>query len=245
MADEDEIPKAASMGGIVPHFYYDLLGRIVPGTYFLVAAHWLVQLKGTQPSLGNSLSVTTTLISGLAAYAVTFVIGPCSYFVFDVLPRFFGFCRFDEDDITDDIRKVLKENKIAEPAPDKKGRSHSSIVNTSDLCSYSLWVHAPQLAIICSRWDAEAFAARQFGTVTIILSIIATWLWWTGSFRPESILVTHTGAIFFLALCVIILSGVQFQYSRRRAILGRFAMLSRVPEAYDRAARISASTSSA
>jgi hypothetical protein len=47
MAD-DEIPEAGGAGGIVPHFYYDLLGRIVPGVYLLVAGHWLVELRGNR-----------------------------------------------------------------------------------------------------------------------------------------------------------------------------------------------------
>jgi len=46
MAEDDALPKPAAMSGIVPHFYYDVLGRIVPGAYLLITAYWLVQLNG-------------------------------------------------------------------------------------------------------------------------------------------------------------------------------------------------------
>ena len=213
---ENEIPEPGGVGGIVPHFYYDLLGRIVPGIYLLVAGHWLVQLNGKAPALGNSLSATAIVITTLAAYAISFVLGPCSYWVFDWL------CRFDPKDLTGEITDVMDKNGISHPLADKKGNFHGSILKQSELCGYRLWLRAPQLAIICSRWDAEAFTARQIGMVTIILLVVTAWM--TVSGKPPD----HAWIALCLFLLITVFSAKQFHYSRRKAILARFRMLASV-----------------
>ncbi len=211
----DEMPKPEGVGGIVPHFYYDLLGRIVPGLYLIVAGYWLLQLRGNPPALGEPLSAIAIIVVVLMAYLVSFVIGPCSHWCFDWL------CRFNKKDISDEVKQVLDRNKISHPTEDDKGNLHKSLVKQSELSVYTLWLRAPQLAIICSRWDAEAFAARQIGMVTIILFAVTTGLML--NCRPPN----HATTVLFLSVVTTALSAVQFRYSRRKAVLARFRMLSR------------------
>lgn len=212
MPEEDDISKPAVIGGIVPHFYYDLIGRIVPGGYLLITGYWLVHLQGETPTLQRSVSATAMLIAGLAAYAISFVIGSCSHWLFDRSRR------FDKKDLAA-ITAVLTKNGIPLPTPDQKGRVHDSLVETSEFCSYILWQRAPQLAIICGRWDAEAFAARQFGTASIILFGLTAWMRCSGHSSKNDILAL------VLFTMIAVLSLFQFRYSRRKAILARFTML--------------------
>jgi hypothetical protein len=220
---ENELPEAGGAGGIVPHFYYDILGRIVPGVYLLVACHWLIQLGGKAPSLGNSLSLTAIVTTAVAAYLTSFVIGPVSYLLFDWL------IRFDKNDVNE-IKDILDKNGIAHPVGGQKKDIHDSFVTQSELCGYTLWLRAPQLAIICSRWDAEAFTARQIGTITIILFGITAWMTFSGN-RPD-----HAWIALVLGVFVTVSSAQHFRYSRRKAILARFRMLAQASQETMRAA---------
>jgi len=217
MAEEDGIPKSAGLSGIVPHFYYDLIGRIVPGTYLIAGIYWVTALNGRLSEFDITLSATAVLVLALSAYAVSFIIGPCSHWLFD------RFRHFGEQAITEAVCTVLKQNHIQLPAADKSGKWHSSILERSERCLYTLWLRAPQLAIMCSRWDAEAFAARQFGTVTIVLVLIAGWMTMIG--QP----LDHPMLVFSLAAFVLVLSIFQFRYLRRKAVLSRFTMLACAP----------------
>src|SRR5882724_10266022 len=46
----ENIPTTSQMGGIIPHFYYDVIGRILPGTFFIV---WLGILVFPADKLGE------------------------------------------------------------------------------------------------------------------------------------------------------------------------------------------------
>jgi hypothetical protein len=133
------------------------------------------------------------VIIAVAAYTISFVMGPCSYWFFDWL------CRFDKKDVTDEIRDVLDKNGIPHPVSDQKNNVHDSFIRQSELCGYTLWLRAPRLAIICSRWDAEAFTARQIGMVTIILFGVAAWMMLSGN-RPDHAWITLGLAVLITAL---------------------------------------------
>jgi hypothetical protein len=97
--EETELQHTAStqIPGIIPHFYYDLIGRVLPGTYLmmgLLALGWnrpeLKNVRDLLKSLGVSEVNRTLLIFVLSvsllvfvssAYLVGFVFGALSFFV--------------------------------------------------------------------------------------------------------------------------------------------------------------------
>lgn len=215
MAETDEPPKLSGFSSIVPHFHYDLIGRIVPGAYLLAGAYWLLVGRGCLAKPGAMPSATALFLLALTAYAVGYMLGPVSHLLFDC------WCRFKEDDISKSANTILGQGHLKDFAVANK-----DVVLKSEFCFYVLWLRAPQLAIMRSRWDAEAFAARQFGTATLILVLIFVVM-----------AVCHTspaqGVLFFcVTVPTFVLCIRQFQYIRRKAILSRFIMLACVP--YDR-----------
>jgi hypothetical protein len=39
--EPDNVPSAGQFSGIIPHFHYDVIGRILPGVFFLLALAFL------------------------------------------------------------------------------------------------------------------------------------------------------------------------------------------------------------
>jgi hypothetical protein len=217
MAESPEVPKPSEWSGVVPHFHFDLIGRIVPGAYLLGGGYWLLTRSGAcQACQGNWTSSLYAaglllLIAAAAAYAVGFVIGPFSQYVFD------RWCPLNEAKIPDYAKKAFEG---------------ATVLDKKDLHFHDLLRSAPQLAIMCSKWDAEAFAARQLGTMTIIL-VIALWgldAWDSAKFgkSPGYVLALFLSGI---ALFVIVLCRLQFEHSRDKATKSRFMMCVKWPAA--------------
>src|ERR1700733_911307 len=97
MADELQDTGSTRISSIIPHFYYDLLGRILPGAYLIVG---LVGVFWNRPEqvtarcyLGGSafaksegassvLLLTVGFLLFLAsAYLVGFIFGSISFFI--------------------------------------------------------------------------------------------------------------------------------------------------------------------
>jgi hypothetical protein len=205
MPDEIEVPKLSEWSGIIPHFHYDVMGRIVPGAYLLIGAFWLLALDGIVAPIKLSLSATSVVLLLVSAYALGFIMGPLSHFLFNWL------CHFRETDIPAYARPAFAGD-------DFKGLTAQQ---KSELAFYTLWLCAPQLAIMCSRWDAEAFAARQFGTATLLLALRMGYMMIVG---PPT---DHPRLLLSVTMLMVAMCAYQFRYSRRKGILGRFIMFAR------------------
>ena len=221
---EAKVPDVAGLSSFIPHFHYDLIGRIAPGMYLLLCGYWIIKIikfKGEVPSLTAAPSFATMAVAVLFAYVVGLIIGPLSHFVFDSL---LPFGRFKATNTPRVVLRAIEQNGWDPPSTTLPKRQwNKRIRSLSEQSVYLLWQRAPLLAIMTSRWDAEAFAARQFGMATIILIAIMAW--------------TLQGAVkghepMFITLAVIVsFCYLQFRYSRRRSILSRLVMLASV--AYD------------
>ena len=53
--EPENVPSASQLGGIIPHFHYDVIGRILPGVFFLVGLAFLCfnecEIKNLEPKL--------------------------------------------------------------------------------------------------------------------------------------------------------------------------------------------------
>jgi len=220
----DEVPKIAGLSTVVPHFHDDLIARIVPGVYLVLCSYWIVILKGGMPTRAGA-SFPTIITVGLFAYMVGFIIGPLSYWVFD------RWCRFNPGDTAHAVN-VFQQNGWEPPTREMAKGGHDHIVETSRRSAYVLWQRDPLLAIMASRWDAEAFAARQLGTATIILAAITILRLLIGKD------VIYVPLLIFLVVLpgVFHLCRLQFEYSREQAILSRFDMLAPLESGSDQQA---------
>jgi len=215
---EAKVPDVAGLSSFVPHFHYDLIGRIAPGMYLLLCGYWIIKIikfKGEVPSLTAAPSFATMVVAVLFAYVVGIIIAPLSNFVFDSL---LPFCRFSVKNTPNVVLKAIEQNGWQPPSTTlPKRKWNSQIRSLSELSVYVLWQRAPLLAISTSRLDADAFAARQFGMATIILIAIMAWTLGGTVKGHEPMFITLAGIVFFCYL--------QFRYSKRRTIISRFVML--------------------
>ena len=215
---EAKVPDVAGLSSIVPHFRSELIGRIAPGMYLLLGGYWIIKIikfKGEAPSLTAAPSFATMVVAVLFAYVVGLIIGPLSHFVFDwLLP----FGRFKATNTPRVVLKALEQNGWELPSTTLPKRQwNKRIRSLSEQSAYLLWQRAPLLALMTSRWDAEAFAARQFGMATIILMAVMAWTLQGAVKGHEPMFIILAGIVFFCYL--------QFRYSRRRSILSRLVML--------------------
>src|SRR5215472_6686104 len=215
---EAKVPDVAGLSSIVQHFYYDLIGRIAPGMYLLLGGYWIIKIikfKGEAPSLTAAPSFATMVVAVLFAYVVGFIIGPLSHFVFDSLLPFGGFKAKNTPRM---VLRAIEQNGWEPPSTTlPKRKWNKRIRSLSEQSVYVLWQQAPLLASMTNRWDAEAFAARQFGMATIILIALMAWTLEGTVKGHEPMFITLAGIVSFCYL--------QFRYSRRRSILSRLVML--------------------
>lgn len=248
MADEENEPASLNAStripGIIPHFFYDLIGRILPGAYLILGVLIILwQEDGISNSVPKYLFepgvldkatgllvmlLTVGLLLFLAsAYLVGFLLGAVSYYV----ERFCNVWRpmtldqlLESFNLSERIRAGLREAFRQQfsfdlEGPDS-GSSFREMTETSALCSYYVWAKNPNLGYMTSRWDAEALASRSVLVASLALFIIRLvqvliWRHCTGLFKPGLLLV------FFL-----IASGAAcaYRFQRRKQIQGRFSL---------------------
>jgi hypothetical protein len=100
--DTENVPPAGKLGGIIPHFHYDVIGRILPGVFFVIGLAVLFLPQDVVTTLkcvfappkseqsGAYLIFLLTLILLLvvpAAYVVGAFLGSLSYFPFEKWSR--------------------------------------------------------------------------------------------------------------------------------------------------------------
>lgn len=248
MADEDNesasLNASTRIPGIIPHFFYDLIGRILPGAYLIVG---LLIILWQQNGISNSvpkyliepdvlekatglliLLLTVGLLLFLAsAYLVGFLLGAVSYYVerlwnswkpmtLDQLLGSFDFSERIKAGLKDAFRRQFLFDL---EAPDSRS-SFREMTETSTLCSYYVWAKNPNLGYMTSRWDAEALASRSVLVVSLalfIIRLIQVLIWWhcTELFKPGWLLV------FFLTALGAIRA---YEFQRRKQIQGRFSL---------------------
>jgi hypothetical protein len=103
--DSENVPTPGQVSGIIPHFYYDVIGRILPGTFFIVGLAVLYLPRDKVSELGCRFAppvsehsgaylifVVTLLLFSLVllGYIVGSLLGSVSYYPFE---KYRGFRR--------------------------------------------------------------------------------------------------------------------------------------------------------
>jgi hypothetical protein len=182
-------PLISQVGGIIPHFYFDLIGRVVPGGLFLIGlgvlyfpdglhTFWCMFVPPIDKDSGAYLIFAATLsllALSLVGYIVRSLLGTISYIVFESRWRKIGMFPVL------DAATVFHKSFPLRDALQKRFRHHfgenfadqpfGNLTDYSRLCSYFVWAKNVNLGQMTARWDAEALAGRNvlFGATALLL----------------------------------------------------------------------------
>lgn len=227
-------PSVARIGGIIPWFFFDAIGRIVPGMY-LIAVVLLGSLDTNQLKtlltlpLGGVVGFATSLLLLLiAAYFLGFVLGPISWglekLVWGLILRsrwslakvreLYGLSpqtpapveKCIEDHLCFPI--VKKEEKLTPKTEDQRIRS------ASRLCQFFVYDASYQLGLLSTRWDAEALAARNIMAASLVACLfpfVTQHAW-----RP----IVSLYLILTIAV-ILLLSALVYHYHRKKTVMGK------------------------
>lgn len=234
------------------HFYYDLLGRILPGAYLIAgflgiywnqpalqsARDYLNRLNPPKPDgIFLLLSTVGLLMFVSSAYLVGFVFGALAFGLervlghtspksLDELLASFGTSKGQQDQLKEAFKNQFHFD-LDEADGDRKAEGNSKatasqrLTESSSLCSYYVWAHAPNLGTMTSRWDAETIASRALFTASLILTALQLTQMAVSYLR-------HDGAGSLALLIVFVSVGTpaffQYRFQRRKQIQGRFSL---------------------
>lgn len=149
----------------IPHFWFDVIGRMVPGAFLLAG---MLEMRST-PLLGIDVTtllkqsgtalVIALLLSVAAAYLVGFLLGAVSYWVIEWT--------------TDSCKPIKLENippRVRHFAEASLGQVDARRIR--DFCGNFIWTHpeAVQIAVITSKRDAETLASRSVALAALCLA---------------------------------------------------------------------------
>jgi hypothetical protein len=236
----------ARVGGVIPNFFFDAIGRIVPGTYLLVGTLWVGALPSVE-SLHSEIrsSVTTVLLFLFCllsiGYLAGFLLAGVSFLLewamakrkmwsLEMLRKRFG-------------DSPLKETKLERVFFERFGfkiieGNENNIEACSWLCAFHVWAENPHLGSMASRWDAEALADRSLAAASLIIALEITvaaihavphWyciFWFLDWYH----------SLWFLLACII--AVIDYDYHRKQRVWGRFQIFASLPSNMTKTARL-------
>lgn len=165
-----DLPAITEVGGLIPNFWFDLIGRIVPGSYMLFGLFligWDVEpLKRTWEYLGRYTTVgppVAFLLFLLAAYFIGLLLGALGYR--SIRNRVLKGRIFSPKDFPENVNTMLKRYGINSDVE----YNSRKVRNVRDYCSYFIWDKNPALAVLFSRADAEALAGSAIALASVFL----------------------------------------------------------------------------
>ncbi len=208
------------VGGVIPHFFFDAIGRIVPGMYL---ATGMLLLSGG-PALnyvkariesGATGLVATFLFLLVVCYFIGFILGSLSFILVE---KPWGMFRpWSMENLRDWYGLPAGEKSTLEDAfkiqfgweiHQDKGKQEIEIARASQICAYFAWHMSFNLGIMASRWAAEALSARSISLGSLIL--LAYSLWVRDPWSVLTFFVIGLGALWAYA------------YHRKKDLLGDF-----------------------
>jgi hypothetical protein len=210
----NEIPSVIEVGGLIPNFWFDAIGRIVPGLLLIgemleawyTANHPTIALSVVKDVSAAQIAAACLLLA-IAAYLVGFLMGALS----DLAVVKIWDCASPLPRVVAPTRRLLRTYFGSAWYVRCKSMTEF-IIRARDLCSFFIWHRDPKLAVIFSRWDAEALASRSILVAGFLGLMMNRWLFhcWRGKY-------------FYVIL--MLLAARSFWYYRRRALESRFQML--------------------
>jgi hypothetical protein len=225
--------KESKVVGNIPFFFYDVVGRMLPGGFFIlgmfllsirflprddVGSFWKA-IKGSEASLAFVTVIfgSAVLLFALVSSFLGFVFAALSYVLVERLwalrrpLNFDGLAEFIGIEETEPLKQQFKTRFGSA----LKG---GSLNRASFLCAYYIWRMDPNLGAMQGRFDSDNLAAQTSVLVSFVLlgmSILEgscfgfdlfIWVW--------------------TILLAVILGGsaLAFNYHRKKRVYGRFEM---------------------
>jgi hypothetical protein len=239
------VPSNAQLGGVIPHFFYDVIGRIIPGCFLIAGCSFIftpsyiinsrnrvlvgatIEGESARFIFLSSLIIFSFAVSG---YLVGFLVGPIS---FEVLEKrtYFRLKLLRLPDLT--LKELFRSSGGPEvgEGPLKKAfnsqfgmdlaeNTAEALATQSWLCSHFVWSRNSNLGQITSRWDAETHASREILFSALGLSGVQT------AFAILYLIQTrHFYWRLWLCFLLITYSAWRtYSHARRRQIIGRFSV---------------------
>jgi hypothetical protein len=155
---DEPVKSVGGVGSIIPFFFFDLLGRIVPGGFLVLSLGWL-GWKPWESTFQIEGVLSASLLFLFSAYLIGFVLGTPSYVIEALWKRLVPWkCDQLHNSV---LLRSFKSQFGFEIAADK-------IPHCAELCHHFVWARNPNLASIGSRWDAEALLARSLALASLI-----------------------------------------------------------------------------
>ena len=151
----------------IPHFWFDVIGRIIPGVFLLAG---LAEMH-SKSELAFDLTVlvtqsATVVVVGLflfiaAAYIAGFLLASLSFWTVEYLTDCVK--PFQIKEIPDSVKEYAKRLRGSQPENARRIR---------DFCGNLIWTRpeALQIAVITSKRDAETLASRSLALSALCLT---------------------------------------------------------------------------
>jgi len=226
---DEEAPSTKETGGLIPLFFYDVIGRILPGAILMFGVllyldpqsllTWPKPLVDTFPKDSTAgYTFAALLIFFGIAHLLGIVLGSLSFSVLENLwkwPFELNICRLQKHLGLTSTTVLETRYKAHFGSPLPKG----SLNGPSFLCSYYVWRINPKLGLITARADAELLAARSLLFAILLLSVMPVLGQWVKEFPP------HVWWHWELSLApFFIASALYFHHSRKKRVFDRFAL---------------------
>jgi len=230
LGDESEA-SPSKVGGVIPFFFYDAIGRIIPGAFAIVGilvtlkgsnllATWPSVIQSTFPKDSTAGYATSVILLFLgAAHFLGSILGSLSSacierpwrLVFplnlDGLARFIG--------VTDARALSSRFQKLFAAELNDRNLNQASF-----LCLYHVWAADQNLGAMATRIDAECLGVQSSFFVSLLLAMFA-WL----KILTHGFVVDICDWIWVVSVSVIAVgAGLSFGYMRKRRLYGRFAL---------------------
>jgi hypothetical protein len=188
MGEPEDIPSAARIAGTIPLFFYDLIGRIVPGAVLILGlllytrrdllGDWFDGLQKVFPKDSSAgYEVAMLLLFFAFAYFCGVVLSSLSYMVVEwIWNRFRPL----------NLKTFAEHYGVSNGGLEKRLEAYfgvtlrdGSLDRASALCAFYVWRKDIKLGIITARTDAELLGARSLVLVSLILLLVPFLHSWT------------------------------------------------------------------
>jgi hypothetical protein len=189
MGVEADVPKQIS--SVIPHFWFDILGRIIPGAFLLVglfSEDWHTSLTSFVHRFAADFPLTSDsvgffLLFSAASFFVGHFLGVLSYY-FIAWPVAFlwpvkrnSVPKASELPIPEVLKRSISAASETPPSTHsplafwrhQRILEHKQIAKESETLAHWLWIRSPELAALPSRWAADALGGSSVALVSAVL----------------------------------------------------------------------------
>jgi hypothetical protein len=227
----DEPVSTSKITGVIPFFFYDAIGRIVPGAFLLIGvllsarggallASWPTELQRAFPkdSTAGYAAAVVLLFVGIAHF-LGVLLGSLSDAIISRPWRRLsplnlrGLAEHIGTSDTSELNSRFRQHFGS-------GLDDRRLNQASFLCLYYLWTADQNLGAMTTRIDAECLGAQSCVLVSAGLTLVA----WLEVFR-EHFHMNTPDWIWVASISLIAVGSVlSFDYLRKRRLYGRFAL---------------------